>query len=100
MRTLSPPSSARPMSLGASPEGDWRADSRCADEPPDDFFPIGHGPAAMRQAERAKRVCADCPVRRQCLSWALASDIREGVFGGLDEDERRDLVARRRHRRG
>ncbi|MDH2415577.1 WhiB family transcriptional regulator [Nocardioides sp. CER19] len=74
--------------------GDWRQLSRCRDEPPDVFFPIGHGPAAKRQAERAKRFCAECEVQRQCLAWALHTGIADGVFGGLDEDERRTFAAR------
>ncbi|WP_343905185.1 WhiB family transcriptional regulator [Nocardioides aquiterrae] len=70
---------------------DWRLDARCATEPPDDFFPIGEGPAAQQQARRAKGVCQECPVREQCLEWALAADVRHGVFGGLDEGERMAL---------
>lgn len=75
--------------------GSWREASRCRTVPPDDFFPLGRGPAAKRQAERAKRVCAVCGVRQQCLAWAVATGIRDGVFGGLDEDERRELVVER-----
>jgi WhiB family transcriptional regulator, redox-sensing transcriptional regulator len=100
MRTLSPESSVPTSALTTAPGADWRQASRCAGEPPDDFFPIGHGEVAQRQAERAKDICARCPVQQECLSWALSSDIREGVFGGLDEDERRALAARRRARRG
>jgi WhiB family redox-sensing transcriptional regulator len=90
MRTLSRPEAT----LARSQSGDWRNASRCLDEPPDDFFPIGHGPAAQRQIGRAKRICAACPVRTQCLKWALANHIRDGVFGGLDPDERQELLAR------
>jgi WhiB family redox-sensing transcriptional regulator len=67
---------------------DWRLEARCAVEPPDDFFPIGEGPAAQQQARRAKAVCRQCLVREQCLEWAVTHDIRHGVFGGLDERER------------
>ena len=42
----------------------------------------------------AKRMCAACPVRQECLEWALAmptqSD-RYGVYGGLSAVERRRL---------
>jgi WhiB family redox-sensing transcriptional regulator len=91
MRTLSHPDA----SFARSQSGDWRNASRCLTEPPDDFFPIGHGPAAQRQISRAKRICHACPVRMQCLSWALTNHIGDGVFGGLDPDERKQLVARR-----
>ena len=97
MRTLSPPRPT-PLRTQQSDTGDWRQASRCLDESPDDFFPVGQGPAARQQAERAKRVCSGCTVREQCLAMALADDIRDGVFGGLDEDERRALTAgARRH---
>ena len=99
MRTLAQHEAALTSVQSASVQsGDWRQASLCIRESPDDFFPIGHGPAAKRQAERAKRVCAVCPVRDQCLSWALGNDIRHGVFGGLDEEERRALVVERRSR--
>jgi WhiB family transcriptional regulator, redox-sensing transcriptional regulator len=48
--------------------------------------------AAMRQAEKAKAVCADCPVRRDCLEWAIETDQPHGVWGGLDEVERGRLA--------
>lgn len=40
---------------------------------------------------RAKRVCAGCPVRLECLEWAIQR--REvGVWGGTTEDERRLMI--------
>ncbi len=47
---------------------------------------------------RAKAVCESCPVRRECLDYALENSLRYGIWGGLDEDERR-LERRRRQRR-
>jgi len=61
---------------------------------PELFFPIGTtGPAAL-QVEEAKAVCRRCPVVNDCLQWALASGQDAGVWGGLDEDERRALRRR------
>jgi WhiB family redox-sensing transcriptional regulator len=77
-------------------ETDWRRASRCLTEPPEVFFPVGDGPAAQDQVRRAKRICARCRVREQCLEWALAADARHGVFGGLDEVERYQLARQRR----
>jgi len=48
----------------------------------------------IREA-RAKAVCQLCPVREQCLDFALRNSIRYGIWGGLNPDER----ARERRRR-
>jgi len=106
MHTLAPPrpthrqtqQSQQTQRTHQSDTGDWRQESRCLDASPDDFFPVGQGPAAREQAERAKGVCSRCAVREQCLDLALAGNIQHGVFGGLDEDERRALAAEARRR--
>jgi hypothetical protein len=40
----------------------------------------------------ARRLCRTCPVREPCLHYALDHHV-EGVWGGLDEAERRQLRA-------
>lgn len=45
----------------------------------------------IREAQ-AKAVCARCPVRRECLSFALATREPYGIWGGLNELERRHLL--------
>jgi len=73
---------------------DWRHRAICRHVDPELFFPIGTtGPAAL-QVEEAKAVCRRCPVVNDCLQWALASGQDAGVWGGLDEDERRALRRR------
>lgn len=71
----------------------WRERAACRDLDTDLFFPVGEGPEAQAQADAAKQVCASCPVREECLSFALATRQEAGVFGGMTEEERR------RHRR-
>jgi WhiB family redox-sensing transcriptional regulator len=44
-----------------------------------------------RESE-AKRICADCPVRRECLEYALRVRESFGIWGGLNETERRLLT--------
>jgi WhiB family redox-sensing transcriptional regulator len=51
-------------------------------------------PREIREA-KAKAVCKLCPVRVQCLDYALRNSIRHGIWGGLNEEER----ARERRRR-
>ena len=67
----------------------WRQDAACRDFPTDLFFPIGHGPRAQAQASQAKMICNECPVRVECLDYALTTNAQFGVFGGMSEDERR-----------
>ncbi|MFF8844238.1 WhiB family transcriptional regulator [Streptomyces sp. NPDC015127] len=76
----------------------WREYAECRNEDPDLFFPVGTGGPALVQAEAAKQVCARCPVREQCLAWALENGQATGVWGGLSEDERRSLTRRSRRR--
>jgi WhiB family redox-sensing transcriptional regulator len=58
------------------------------------FFPIGHGPRAEAQTKLAKSICNTCPVQPQCLEYALGANAQYGVFGGMAEEERREV---RRH---
>jgi WhiB family redox-sensing transcriptional regulator len=39
--------------------------------------------------EQAKSVCARCPVRAECLAYALDNGLDHGIFGGATEAERR-----------
>lgn len=75
---------------------DWVQRARCRDEDPELFFPIGTSGPAAEQIERAKAVCMQCPVRAECLEWALATGQDAGVWGGLSEEERRALRRARR----
>jgi WhiB family redox-sensing transcriptional regulator len=44
---------------------------------------------------RAKAICAVCPVREPCLAYALGIREPHGVWGGLNEFERRQILRRR-----
>jgi len=73
----------------------WRDEAVCRQVDPELFFPDTGG-----SARAAKRVCAGCPVRSQCLDWALAHDQRYGVWGGLTVGERMQLRRQRVERAG
>lgn len=45
----------------------------------------------------AKEICARCVSKESCLAWALENDERDGIWGGLNENER--LALKRRHKR-
>ena len=72
----------------------WRQDAACLEEDPDLFFPVGSTGPALLQVTEAKAVCGRCLVREQCLEWAMELDQDFGVWGGLDENERRALKRR------
>ena len=65
-------------------------DLPCRTHNPDLWF--ADAPADL---EKAKSFCGTCPVRVLCLEYAL--DMREpyGIWGGLNEYERRRALARK-----
>ena len=69
----------------------WRGDASCKDLDPNLFFPIGVTGPAVDQIAAAKSICSDCPVRRECLDFAITTNQEFGVWGGTTEDERRIL---------
>ncbi len=71
----------------------WRSLAACAGQPGLFFGPgdTEQWRAHRRREARAKAVCAGCPVRQQCLGFAVASGERSGIWGGLGEDELRAL---------
>ncbi|WP_130293320.1 WhiB family transcriptional regulator [Pseudonocardia sediminis] len=67
----------------------WRARAACLSVDPELFFPAAeNGVAHARQVARAKRVCGRCPVRDECLAWAIES-LPHGIAGGTTAGERR-----------
>ena len=68
---------------------DWARKAACRVGGPDALFVRG---AAQN---RAKQLCAGCPVRIECLAEALDNRIEWGVWGGMTERERRALLKRR-----
>jgi WhiB family redox-sensing transcriptional regulator len=69
----------------------WMLRSKCRGADPAEFFPSdGVG------VEFAQRICGSCPVRVECLEYALKFRIEHGVWGGASERERRRILRRRR----
>ncbi len=67
----------------------WQERALCAQTDPEAFFPEKGG-----STREAKKVCASCDVRSECLDYALENDERFGIWGGLSERERRKLKRR------
>ena len=67
----------------------WSQRAICAGEDPEIFFPTYGDPGAP-----ARKVCANCPVRLDCLEYAIDAD-EFGIWGGLDQEQRRCLLRER-----
>jgi len=67
-------------------ETTWQSLANCATTDPDIFLPVKGESAAP-----AKRICAACDVRQQCLAYALENR-EQGVWGGTTTSERAGLV--------
>jgi len=77
------------------PSTNWRKDAACAGIDSEVFFSSIEDESA---SERAKEICATCPVQEACLQYALSTNQAAGVWGGLDANERRRLRRRLRDR--
>lgn len=65
---------------------EWTLAALCQQVDPELFFPEKGG-----STREAKRICAACPVRANCLQFALDHAEQFGVYGGLSAGERRRL---------
>jgi WhiB family transcriptional regulator, redox-sensing transcriptional regulator len=77
-----------------APEG-WQARAACRGQSAAIFFAPTHFERKEARAARerkAKAVCATCPVRKECLSYALRIREPHGIWGGLSEVERRAIT--------
>lgn len=67
----------------------WMNRAACLNVDPELFFPLAPDkPASKPHVAAAKKICARCPVRAECLNWAFAN-LPHGIAGGMTEDERR-----------
>jgi WhiB family transcriptional regulator, redox-sensing transcriptional regulator len=75
-----------PLHNGVDEDRGWQSRALCAQTDPESFFPEKGG-----STREAKKICLNCEVKVDCLSYALANDERFGIWGGLSERERRRL---------
>jgi WhiB family transcriptional regulator, redox-sensing transcriptional regulator len=75
----------------------WQVKAACRGPQSSVFFPPSHferkDEKESREA-RAKAICGSCPVRRPCLDYALRIREPHGIWGGLNEVERKQVLAR------
>lgn len=81
------------LSSEAERPPDWRSKGRCFSHPdPERWFP-----EQGQSSRRAKQACngtdntPECPIRHECLIYALVNNEKYGVWGGTSERERRAL---------
>ncbi|MQA05771.1 MAG: WhiB family transcriptional regulator [Streptosporangiales bacterium] len=67
----------------------WALSAACKGGDPDRLFVRG------AEQNHAKRICTSCPVRTECLAYALDHGMEYGVWGGMTERERRSLLRQR-----
>ena len=73
-------------------ELDWQSKAGCRGSDANLFFSPTHlETKEERQAREtaAKAICSSCAVRRPCLDFALMTREPHGIWGGLNELERR-----------
>lgn len=68
----------------------WRHRAACIGQPTE-LFITERGQA--KSAAKAKAICAVCPVRLDCLDFAMSFPYRDlpGIYGGLTENERQEM---------
>jgi WhiB family redox-sensing transcriptional regulator len=76
------------------PKRDWRDDAYCIDMPSHIFYGKTEDSMTAAEIAYAKTVCARCPVRRDCLIYALKNQEPYGVWGGFATFERRTALKR------
>lgn len=74
----------------------WQVKAACRGPQAAVFFPppqFERKDEKIEREARAKMICAACPVRQPCLDYAIAIREPHGIWGGLNENERRQLVS-------
>ena len=72
---------------------EWMSSAACKDVGPDPFYveaPHTHA------GDEARAICEACPVRRQCLDYAIANHEPAGIWGGKTWRQRRRIITDRR----
>lgn len=72
----------------------WQDKAACRGPHTSLFFPPSHFERKDDKEAResqAKSICATCPVRKPCLAYAVRIREPHGIWGGLNEVERRAL---------
>jgi WhiB family redox-sensing transcriptional regulator len=74
-------------------KNNWLNHGSCIGEHSELFFSIASegSPASRKQITTAKNICASCPVKGDCLHFAISTQTDAGIFGSMTPVERRQL---------
>lgn len=79
---------------GTDRADDWRDEGLCRQSDPDQFFA-----KSTPAVQKAKKICRGCPVREECMRFAVTNGEMFGVWGGLSQNELRLLRNRARQQK-
>jgi WhiB family redox-sensing transcriptional regulator len=86
------------VSLSALQIEEWQVRAACRGPQAAVFFPppqFERKEEKLQRERRAKEICESCAVQRACLDYALRIREPHGIWGGLNEVERKHLLAQR-----
>jgi WhiB family redox-sensing transcriptional regulator len=70
----------------------WVEQAKCKEADVKQFFPqreIGHN-----VSKTVRKYCEVCPVKQQCLDFAMSQDEIPGIWGGVTRLQRRSFKSR------
>ena len=76
----------------------WQIKAECRGPQAVVFFPPPQFERKEEKRERelrAKAICSECSVKNDCLQYAIEIREQHGIWGGLNEAERKQLLASR-----
>lgn len=76
-------------------DDDWQLRAACRGPHAEAFFPPGtfeRKEEKLNREARAKEICRTCPVKRPCLDYSVAIREPHGIWGGLNEAERKNML--------
>ena len=76
----------------------WQLKASCRGPQAEIFFPPAHAERKeekLQREDRAKAICRTCVVRTECLDYAIRIREPHGIWGGMNEVERKLMLDRR-----
>jgi len=76
----------------------WQLKAACRGPHATVFFPppqFERKEEKLQRENRAKDICSTCSVKKDCLEYAVSIREPHGIWGGLNEAERKQLLAQR-----